>query len=234
MRKCLFQFIFSTLLLALVVGCSSVQHSDRHGRYASPAMAQLEANQAQAKGRVYLVKKGDTLSAIARQFSVTALQIQYRNNIADPHSLKIGARLVIPDKNLQVPASFASKARFIWPLKKLDVSSEFGSRNNSHKGIDLRAPRGTSIRASADGVVDFVGRQNDYGKVIILKHTGDIQTFYAHNEKNLVKKGQRVRQGEVIATVGRTGNATGSHVHFEFIRGRQPLNPRHYVSANKS
>lgn len=223
--------VASVVVLILLVGCASSASYERAGRQAPAAISQAKTQQLQEG--IYFVQKGDTLTAISKKFGVTNLQLQYRNHIADPHSLAIGQRLVIPDKKQQVPSSFANKARFIWPLKKLDVSSEFGSRNNRHKGMDLRAPKGTRIRASGDGVVHFVGRQSGYGKVIIIKHEGDIQTFYAHNEKNLVKKGQRVRQGEVIATVGRTGNATGYHVHFEFIKGRQPLNPRHYVSSEK-
>lgn len=224
MAKSSFRFIFTFLLLALLVGCSTAP-SQQHT--ISPHQQTSKVDQEES---IYVVKSGDTLSAIARLFSVTALQLQYRNNIANPHDLKVGDRLVIPSKSQQVPPSFANKTHFIWPLKKLDVSSEFGSRNNRHKGIDLRAPKGTKLYASADGLVHFVGQQNGYGKVIIIKHAGDIQTFYAHNNKNLVKKGQRVKQGEIIGTVGRTGNATGNHVHFEFIRGKQHLNPRHYIS----
>ena len=218
------RFIFTFLLLTLLIGCSATPSQQDT---ISPHQQTSKVDQEES---IYVVKPGDTLSAIARQFSVTALQLQYRNNIVDPHNLKIGARLAIPNESQQVPPSFANKTSFIWPLKKLDVSSEFGSRNNRHKGIDLRAPKGTKLYASADGLVHFVGQQNGYGKVVIIKHAGDIQTFYAHNNKNLVKKGQRVKQGEVIGTVGRTGNATGNHVHFEFIRGKQHLNPRHYMS----
>jgi murein DD-endopeptidase MepM/ murein hydrolase activator NlpD len=112
----------------------------------------------------------------------------------------------------------------------VNVSSEFGTRNGRHKGIDLRAPRGTSIYAAADGVVYFAGRQRGYGNVIILKHEGNIKTFYAHNEKNMVSKGQQIRQGELIGRVGRTGNASGSHLHFEYVQGRQRLNPRDYIA----
>jgi len=209
----------------LVAGCSAAPQQQGKGRFVP------QANGNQQSEAVYFVRPRDTLTAIGRRFGVSSLQIQYRNGIADPRNLKIGARLVIPNKDQQVPDVFASKTRFIWPLKHLDVSSEFGSRSNRHKGVDLRAPQGTSVRASADGVVHFVGKQNGYGKVVILKHAGNIKTFYAHNDKNLVKKGQRVKQGEKIATVGRTGNASGYHVHFEFIRGREPLNPRHDVSG---
>lgn len=229
MTRHLIRFALGLLVLAFIAGCATTSQHQGNGRYASPTTSSQKSFQ-QKEGD-YFVRPGDTLTAIGRRFGVTSSQIQYRNGIADPRNLKIGARLVIPNKSQQVPASFADKTRFVWPLKHLDVSSEFGSRSNRHKGMDLRAPQGTTIRASADGVVHFVGKQNGYGKVIIVKHADNIQTFYAHNDKNLVKKGQRVKQGEKIATVGRTGNATGYHVHFEFIRGRQPLNPRHYVSG---
>jgi len=229
MTRYLIRFALGFIVLAFVAGCSTTSHHQDNGRYTNPATSSQKL--LQQKEDDYFVRPGDNLTAIGRRFGVTSLQIQYRNGVADPRNLKIGARLVIPNRNQQVPASFADNTRFVWPLKHLDVSSEFGSRGNRHKGMDLRAPQGTTIRASADGVVHFVGKQNGYGKVIILKHADNIQTFYAHNDKNLVKKGQRVKQGEKIATVGRTGNATGYHVHFEFIRGRQPLNPRHYVSG---
>jgi len=224
MAKSSIRSIITLLWLALLAGCSATPSLQ------GAVNPHQQTNKLSQEESVYVVRPGDTLSAIARQHSVTALQIQYRNNIADPHSLTVSTRLVIPHEGQQVPSSFANKTSFIWPLKKLDVSSEFGSRNNRHKGIDLRAPKGTRLYASADGLVHFVGRQNGYGKVIIIKHAGDIKTFYAHNNKNLVKKGQRVKQGEVIGTVGRTGNATGNHVHFELIRGKQYLNPRHYMS----
>lgn len=222
-------FVCALLLLG---GCATTDNSQKKGRYASaPAPApQTKHKQAEQKEAVYFVRAGDTLSAIGRRFGVTSSQIQYRNGIADPRNLKIGARLLIPNKNQRVREVFASKARFIWPLKNLDVSSEFGTRNNRHKGIDLRAPKGTAIFASADGVVLFAGRKSGYGKVIILKHANNMQTLYAHNEKNLVSEGLRIRQGEKIATVGRTGNASGNHVHFEIVRGRKRLNPRDYVS----
>lgn len=213
------------LIVMLMAGCSVAPTANQPRQAVTPAKVSPQP----ARETVYLVQAGDTLSAIGRRFAVTSLQIQYRNNITDPRKLKIGTRLVIPHKNQQVPQTFVGKAAFIWPLRHLDVSSEFGSRNGRHKGIDLRAPTGTSIYAAADGVVHFSGRQRGYGKVIILKHENNVQTFYAHNNKNMVSKGQRIRQGELIARVGRTGNASGSHLHFEYVQGRQRLNPRDYL-----
>jgi lipoprotein NlpD len=225
MNKRCFFLLAGLLVPVWLAGCAATATPTSVTGVTKPVDSQVQHE------RDYRVRSGDTLTAIGKRFGVSSLQLQYRNNLSDPHALSIGQRLVIPAGSLKVPDTFSDGARFIWPLQRFDVSSEFGSRNNRHKGIDLRAPRGTPIRAAADGVVHFAGRQRGYGKVIIIKHAGDIQTFYAHNDKNLVKKGQRVQQGDVIGTVGKTGNATGYHVHFEFIRGRLPLNPRHYISG---
>ena len=175
------------------------------------------------------MREGDTLYSFARRFGVTVGALQRHNNIADPFNVKIGTLLSIPGQ----PSALTTRtpSRFIWPLAKVDISSEFGQRFGGHQGIDLRAPRGTAIRASAAGVVHFVGRQRGYGKMIILSHSKTLQTVYAHNLHNLVKKGQQVKQGEVIAQVGRTGNATGYHVHFEIIERGKKINPRIYLGA---
>lgn len=93
--------------------------------------------------------------------------------------------------------------------------SSFWGDGRGHKGIDIAAPRGTEIYAVADGVVSFVGYRSDYGYLIIVDHPdGKTQTYYSHNSKNLVKKGETVAAGQLIAKVGASGNATGNHLHF--------------------
>ena len=139
------RLVSGLLMLALIAGCSTTPRQQVKGHAINPAPAAIKPTPAKPKETGDFVRAGDTLSAIGRRFGVTSRQLQYRNDIADPHSLKIGTRLVIPGSKQQVPASFASRPPFIWPLKKLDVSSEFGSRNNRHKGIDLRAPQGTAM-----------------------------------------------------------------------------------------
>ena len=182
--------------------------------------------------RVYIVRKGDTLSLIARRHAVSTTQLQYYNGLKNPNHLDIGDRLRIPDSTVRVPGSWLNSGQgFIWPLQKLSVTSEFGSRGGRHRGIDLQSPKGSPIRAAADGVVYFSGKQNGYGRVVILQHPHHVRTLYAHNRKNLVKKGQRIKQGQRIAKVGHSGRATGSHVHFEYIVSGRKLNPRHYVSG---
>jgi len=124
----------------------------------------------------------------------------------------------------------------LWPITA-QISSGFGWRRNPmggrggefHDGIDLRAPRGTSIRAAGGGTVDFAGWQGGYGNTVIINHGNGITTLYAHNANNLVSAGQRVERGDVIATVGMTGRTTGPHLHFEVRINGTAVNPRTYM-----
>ena len=98
-------------------------------------------------------------------------------------------------------------------------------RYRAHTGIDYGAPKGTPIMATANGRVKFAGWKGGYGKLIIVKHPNGYQTYYAHCSRLLKKKGQLVEQGQVIARVGRTGVATGPHVHYEVRVGGKSINP---------
>ena len=110
------------------------------------------------------------------------------------------------------------------------ITSKFGiRRGRRHNGIDIKAPEGTPVRASESGKVIFSGYIRGYGNVIIIKHKGGWYTVYAHNKYNVVKKGEWVKKGQVIAYVGRTGRATAPHLHFEIRRGKKPVNPLRYI-----
>jgi len=121
---------------------------------------------------------------------------------------------------------FLQKMALIWPTQG-DVSRGFEqAARRRHDGIDIVAPRGTSIQAAADGVVIFSGwGPGGYGRIVILQHQADVVTIYAHNHENLVQSGQRVQQGESIATVGQSGRATGNHLHFEVRHKAVPIPP---------
>lgn len=197
----------------------------------------------------YVVKSGDNIHSIAFLYLTTPEQLQLANPGIDTARLAPGMRIALPttlpDNGPGYPrSSFADDASstagesvpgsssFVWPLKRLRVSSRFGRRyGRLHAGIDLKAPRGTPIHAAAAGKVVFAGYSGDYGRMVVIDHGRGIQTAYAHNSRNLVATGQRVRQGEVIGNVGRTGNATGNHVHFEFRRYGRPLDPARQVRA---
>ncbi len=130
------------------------------------------------------------------------------------------------------------KSYFIWPLNG-PVNSGYGMRHGRmHDGIDIDGEEGDPIAASAAGEVVYSGKLGGYGNLIVVKHNNGLFTAYAHNKKNLVDKGKRVKQGQVIGKVGSTGHATGDHLHFE-IRDdagtHDPLDflPEHRYSANK-
>ena len=116
--------------------------------------------------------------------------------------------------------------RFVWPAASGRVSSYFGPRGGGfHSGIDIASSRGTPIYAADSGVVTFSGYRGAYGKLVIIDHGNGYSTYYAHNTSNLVRSGQRVSQGQTIATMGASGNATGSHLHFELRKNGTPVNP---------
>jgi murein DD-endopeptidase MepM/ murein hydrolase activator NlpD len=121
-----------------------------------------------------------------------------------------------------------------WPVKGT-VSSEFGWRwGRLHSGIDIRARRGTPIVAPMGGRVAFASRSGGYGKLIIIDH-GAFTTVYAHCHEIKVRTGQRIESGKVIGTVGSTGNASGSHLHFEVRRrGSKPVDPLAYLAPRDS
>jgi murein DD-endopeptidase MepM/ murein hydrolase activator NlpD len=116
-----------------------------------------------------------------------------------------------------------------WPMKGR-VTSLYGKRwNGFHSGIDITGPAGLEIKATAPGFIDATGPAEYYGLVILINHGKGLQTFYAHNSKILVRKGQFVKAGENIALIGSTGLATGRHLHFEVWENGQHVNPLNWL-----
>lgn len=121
------------------------------------------------------------------------------------------------------------------PLEFSYISSHFNPNRmhpvlhtiRAHNGVDYAAPRGSPVRATGSGSVEFVGVRNGCGKEIVLKHTNDYSTRYCHLNKfdGKVKKGRKIQQGQVIGYVGSTGLATGPHLHYEFKIGNKHTDP---------
>jgi len=107
--------------------------------------------------------------------------------------------------------------------------SPFGGGRKMHEGLDISAPAGSEIRATADGVVSRAAFDPGYGNFVVVEHGYGFRTLYAHNSRNLVKVGQRVKRGEAIARVGNTGLSTGPHVHYEVHVKGHPKNPSAYL-----
>lgn len=209
---------------------------------------------ASTRGVYHTVEKGQTLWRISWTYGVDMDYVARVNSIKNTSKIRVGQKIFIPGVNIprtvlpyapppprpvysKKPAPSKKpvkvkigKGRFSWPLKG-KVVSKFGMRDGSmHDGIDISAPRGTPVGVSADGEVVFAqSGMRGYGKVVIIKHAGNVYTVYAHNEANLVKAGDRVKKGRTIARVGRSGNATGYHLHFEMRAGGKPENPLFFL-----
>lgn len=113
------------------------------------------------------------------------------------------------------------------------ISSRYGVssriRKSNHTGLDIAATTGTPIKVMADGVVTNASYSGSYGNLVKVDHGNGVETWYAHTSKMYVKKGQEVKAGDEIATVGSTGNSTGPHLHLEIRLNREHINPQKYV-----
>ena len=117
-------------------------------------------------------------------------------------------------------------ANFDWPLDEARISRGFKASRKAHWGIDLANRKGTRIVASDKGYVIYTGRAfHGYGNLIVIEHNSEWATLYAHLDKFLVKEGDLVQQGQPIGLMGRTGRASGVHLHFEIRQNRVPVNP---------
>ena len=193
------------------------------------AKAEGYSKDAAAEEIVYYVKKGESLWTISRDYNVKLESIIAANSITDASKISTGQQLRIPN----VPGGRSNICNFIWPVRGR-VTSPFGprvlnGRKEFHAGIDIGGPTGTNIAAAESGRVSYSGYMRGYGNVIVLSHDGGFSTVYGHCSVRLVKKGQYVNKGTIIGKVGRTGNATGPHLHFEVRLGGKPVNPLSYL-----
>lgn len=197
-------------------------------------------------GLKYTVKKGDTLASIAKRTGGDATEISNFNGV-DDESLIVGTEILIPNGELSTPAPStptpkskskigAEPAHNVGPAGTATQVGYYlrpivgGLRTqgvHGYNGVDLAAPIGTPILASADGdviVAKAGGWNGGYGSYVVIQHDNGSQTLYAHMSKVSTDDGAHVTQGEVIGYLGQTGKATGPHVHFEIRDGiRNPF-----------
>lgn len=187
---------------------------------------------ASVNGIFYKIKKGDSLYKIAYKYKVNIDDIRKYNKLENEETLVVGQELFLKDPDIDIVSELAPLGSgFKMPLTYRGVSSPYGSRFHPvlkryifHAGVDLRA-RYIPVMASRAGKVTFVGFQRGYGKLIKISHANGYETRYAHLNKIYVKKGRRVRQGEIIGQSGMTGRVTGPHLHFEIRKNGKTMNP---------
>ncbi len=182
------------------------------------------------------VAPGETLFRIAKNHGVTVAELAKANGIDDPTRVVVGQVLQIPDARVEPKREDAPPRRSVapalpegehlrWPVRGV-LYARFGKKGKQpHDGIDLAAPEGTPVQTAAPGTVLYAGEQKAYGRIAIVEHEHGLITLYAHNRDLRVKTGQRVREGQVIATVGQSGKTSGPHLHFEVRKNGVPVDP---------
>lgn len=206
------------------------------------------------KGVFHKVKKGESLIAIARLYKVPLHNIMVNNSLKNSNCVINGQTIFIPDThvdlndiNIKHTTYIAKREKskensqiklnisLLWPVNG-KITSSFGTRKNPlgkgrqfHCGLDISCDVGTPVRAALNGAVIYSGWKDGYGNVVVLKHDNGYISVYGHNSNNLVKEGDSVQKGQIIAKSGMTGSVTGAHVHFEFRKYITPLNPLRYL-----
>lgn len=215
------KYAFSAFILILgTLSCGSMKKSGQYVYIESPAEA----------------------PKVARRYGVTVDQLKGANPgkrfqkewVFVPS--KVGIAYILKDTYVVEDYGSLGTGRFAWPVPNFyKVSSHYGPRGSRHHdGIDIPAPRGTPIVASDSGEVIYADNGiRGYGNMIVLAHGEDVFTVYAHNKKNKVSKGDKVRRGETIALVGNTGRSSGPHLHFEIRVKNKKTDPGRYLSQAK-
>jgi murein DD-endopeptidase MepM/ murein hydrolase activator NlpD len=234
-------FFLSTFLL--FTSCS-------HKRVGTQRRPPRQEKKVVRKGVYHVVKRHQTLYRICKTYEVDIHEVASINGIADPSKIQTGQRIFIPgarkvlkveividdvaaeqvERERERPETVYEKVDFIWPVEGKCTNPFEDNERRRHQGIDISCSSGTPIKASNAGTVIYAGNTiKGYGNMVILRHSEEFVTVYAHNQVNLVKERDRIEKGQIIGKVGQTGRATGPHLHFEIRRNNKPVDPVPYL-----
>jgi murein DD-endopeptidase MepM/ murein hydrolase activator NlpD len=199
--------------------------------------------------RIHVVKRGESVIEIGKTYGIAPERIIATNKLKRPDRLAVGQRLKLPTRVVR-PAGRPSPAKasrrvvalrkrgrtkvpalsgrgFTWPVRGRVVVG-YGRRRGGWRndGINIAARKGAPVRAAENGVVAYAGKGlATMGQLVLLRHAGGWVTAYAHNQRVLVRRGQTVRRGQLIAQVGQSGAVPSPQLHFEIRKGDTPVNP---------
>lgn len=238
-------FLWILFLSAFLLTNACSRHRVGTARYPSRPEKRIER-----KGVYHVVERHQNLYRICKTYGVDIKEVASLNGIVDPSKIQVGQRIFIPGAKrvLKVeividdvaaesggmgtggPKTAYKKMDFVWPVEG-KISDLFeGNETKRHQGIDISAPLNTPIKASYDGKVIYSGDTiRGYGNLIILRHSEEYVTVYAHNQVNLVEEGTWVEKGQIIGRVGKTGRASGPHLHFEIRINNRAVDPLLYL-----
>jgi murein DD-endopeptidase MepM/ murein hydrolase activator NlpD len=210
-----------------------------------PGCRHVHNDASRERGVYHLVQRHQTFWRICKTYGADMDEVALVNGITDKTKIAAGQHLFIPRAAKVLPVDIyiedvtalgrtiiasPDKNRFIWPVAGI-VTDQFGkTEKRRHDGIDIAAPPGTPVMAADGGKVVYSDNtMKGYGNLIIIEHPDHCFTVYGHNEENLSKEEEPVKRGDIIARVGKTGNATGPHLHFEVRKGSIPLDPLQFL-----
>lgn len=231
--------VIATFALSLGVGCTPL-----NGRGRPP----VHRTSRSGSGVYHTVRKGETLWRISKTYGVSIPEITEANGLSD-FTIKVGQKIFIPgvaDVKVVTPAKPRPEdivgrpdAQLSWPLAgrgRSSVTSGFGPRKDPstgassfHKGIDIDGAREERVLAAAGGEIVFAGRMSGFGIVVMIDHGSRLITVYGHLSRAAVKLEHVVERGQVIGYVGSTGNARGTHLHFEVRYKGVSVDPLDYL-----
>jgi murein DD-endopeptidase MepM/ murein hydrolase activator NlpD len=194
------------------------------------------------KGVYHVVERHQTLYRICKTYGVDLKGVASLNDIPDPSKIETGQRIFIPGAKKvlkveiyidDVAAEQGEKSKiayrkldFTWPVEGKMTDVFEGAESKRHQGIDIACPIGTPIKASNAGTVIYSNNTiKGYGNLVIIRHSEEYVTVYAHNQVNLVEERTWVEKGQIIGKVGQTGRASGPHLHFEIRRNNKAMDP---------
>ena len=210
--------------------------------------------------RIHRVTKGDTLYGVSRSYGADMYTVASINLIEAPYIIRTGQKLRLPNRRLAsavsrtvafptvpsqtkaakkstasttlTPPKASSGGRFTWPLRGR-IISDYGAKPGGlhNDGINIAASAGAPVVAADTGVVAYAGNElRGFGNLLLLRHAGGWTSAYAHNDKLLVKRGDRVARGDVIAHVGATGRVARPQLHFELRKQSDAVNPLRFLA----
>ncbi|MBP7901748.1 MAG: M23 family metallopeptidase [Spirochaetes bacterium] len=187
------------------------------------------------RGVIHHVRDGESIDSISSFHGVPKQYI-----------LKVNKIITLSKSDLFIPMGKISSsdrqkflnAGFTSPIasKKTRLTSSFGSRKDPftgehdfHEGIDLACSLGTPVRTARDGIIIVSGNEGGYGNLVVVRHSNGYETYYGHLSKFLVKEGQKVKKGDIVALSGNTGRTTGPHLHYEIRKNGKAINPKYFA-----
>jgi LysM repeat protein len=223
----------------------TVKELVKYNKFKSPYVLKPGSFIKLPKEKYYKIRKKDTLFSIARCFSISTKDLYIKNPNLNVKRLKVGKSIKLPyyarinrckikdiNKKYNKKANSSNyKPLFEWPLSGNLIAS-FGKKDagRSNDGINIIAAKGNPVRAALKGKVIYSGNELPaWGNLILIKHANGWTTAYAHLDKILVKVGDRVNTGNIIGSVGATGNVSKHQLHFQVRKNSKPVNPKNYL-----